>query len=144
MIIQKLAHYSIRTIDLNASRKFYENIMGMREGYRPPFKFPGIWFYLNEDESDFGVVHIIGIDQNDPSGLQEYLGDKNDLEGTGTVDHIAFISIGLDQFYKRLKAENWTWIDRTVPSLGLHQVFVTDPSGVVIEMNFPATEATNI
>lgn len=144
MEIHKLAHYSIRTYDLDASRKFYQNIMGMREGYRPPFKFPGIWFYLGEDESDFGVVHIIGVDENDPNGLKEYLGDKTDLEGTGTVDHIAFISTGLKKFHETLRAENWTWTDRTVPSLGLHQVFVTDPSGVVIEMNFPADEAKDI
>jgi len=27
-----------------------------------------------------------------------------------------------------------------VPSLGLHQVFVEDPSGVTIELNYPAQE----
>jgi catechol 2,3-dioxygenase-like lactoylglutathione lyase family enzyme len=141
MPVQKLAHYSIRTTDLGKSRAFYVDVMGMREGYRPPFKFPGIWLYLGEDESDFGVVHIIGIDPDDPSGLLDYLGDGNSLEnGTGTVDHIAFLATDVDQFHQRLRDAGYTWRDRTVPSLGLHQVFVEDPSGVTIEMNFPASE----
>jgi hypothetical protein len=32
-------------------------------------------------------------------------------------------------------------VERTVPSLGLRQVFLTDPSGVTIELNYPAAEA---
>lgn len=141
MPIQKLAHYSIRTTDLDKSRRFYIDVMGMREGYRPPFKFPGAWLYLGEDEADFGVVHIIGIDPHDPSGLLEYLGDKDSLEnGSGSVDHIAFLATDVEQFHQRLRQAGYAWRDRSVPSLGLHQVFVEDPSGVTIEMNFPASE----
>ena len=32
--------------------------------------------------------------------------------------------------------------ERTVPDLGLHQVFLDDPNGVVIELNYPAAEKT--
>ncbi|WP_322048349.1 VOC family protein [Paraburkholderia sp. J67] len=142
MPVTKLAHYSIRTTDLERSRRFYTDILGFREGFRPPFKFPGIWLYNGADESDFGVVHIIGIDPNDPSGLHDYLGDKAlPASGTGTVDHIAFLATGLEDFWAALRAGGYEWKDRTVPSLGLHQVFVEDPSGVTIEMNFPAQEA---
>ncbi|WP_321960575.1 VOC family protein [Paraburkholderia sp. J7] len=142
MPITKLAHYSIRTADLEKSRQFYTQVLGFREGFRPPFKFPGIWLYNGEDESDFGVVHIIGVDADDPSGLAEYLGDKAlPVTGTGTVDHIAFLATGLEEFWAKLRTAGYEWRDRTVPSLGLHQVFVEDPSGVTIEMNFPAHEA---
>jgi catechol 2,3-dioxygenase-like lactoylglutathione lyase family enzyme len=143
MPIQKLAHYSIRTIDLDRSRQFYTQILGFREGYRPPFKFPGIWLYNSEDESDYGIVHIIGIDPNDPEGLLAYLGDKSAAEeaGTGTVDHIAFLATDLQGTHARLKRAGYQWKDRTVPSLGLHQVFIEDPSGVTIELNYPAEEA---
>ncbi|SAL04413.1 glyoxalase/bleomycin resistance protein/dioxygenase [Caballeronia calidae] len=141
MAVTKLAHYSIRTTDLEKSRQFYTQVLGFREGFRPPFNFPGIWLYNGSDESEFGVVHIIGIDPNDPSGLVDYLGDKGLPEtGTGTVDHIAFLATGLPDFWATLRREGWQWRDRTVPSLGLHQVFVEDPSGVTIEMNFPAHE----
>jgi catechol 2,3-dioxygenase-like lactoylglutathione lyase family enzyme len=141
MPVTKLAHYSIRTTDLDKSRRFYTQVLGFREGFRPPFNFPGIWLYNGSDESEFGVVHIIGIDPNDPNGLVEYLGDKALPEtGTGTVDHIAFLATGLLDFCATLRREGYEWRDRTVPSLGLHQVFVEDPSGVTIEMNFPAHE----
>ncbi|PMS38426.1 catechol 2,3-dioxygenase-like lactoylglutathione lyase family enzyme [Trinickia symbiotica] len=138
----KLAHYSIRTTDLAKSRQFYTRILGFREGFRPPFDFPGVWLYNGDDESEFGVVHIIGVDPSDHSGLHKYLGDKAlPASGTGTVDHIAFLATGLIEFHAKLRAAGFEWRDRTVPSLGLHQVFVEDPSGVTIELNFPAHEA---
>jgi len=143
MAIEKLAHYSIRTTDLEASRVFYTEVLGFRVGYRPPFDFPGIWLYLGEDEREYGTVHIIGIDPNDPEGLIAYLGDKSldSLTGTGSVDHIAFNATGLAGMRKTVAAKKLECRERTVPSLGLHQVFLTDPSGVTIELNYPAAEA---
>lgn len=143
MGVRKLGHYSIRTLDLDASRTFYTEVLGLKEGFRPPFKFPGIWLYLGNDEADFGVVHIIGIDRADPAGLREYLGDKSetDLVGTGAVDHMAFLVDGLRDMRERLAAAKLPFTERIVPSLGLYQVFVKDPSDVTIELNFPAEEA---
>ncbi len=141
MQVRKLAHYSIRSFDLEKSSQFYEKVLGFTPGYRPPFDFPGVWLYMGGDEQDFGTVHIIGIDPANPEGLKKYLGDKDiPLKGTGTVDHIAFLVTGLVEFSGVLKAEGIAWRDRTVPSLGLHQVFIEDPSGVTIELNFPASE----
>jgi hypothetical protein len=89
------------------------------------------------------VVHIIGIDRNDPQGLKEYLGDRDldTLSGTGTVDHLAFNATDLADMRGRLKRHNVAFRERSVPALGLHQVFFEDPSGVTIELNFPAAEA---
>jgi catechol 2,3-dioxygenase-like lactoylglutathione lyase family enzyme len=140
MQVRKLAHYSIRSFDLEKSSQFYEKVLGFTPGYRPPFD-SGVWLYMGGDEQDFGTVHIIGIDPANPEGLKKYLGDKDiPLKGTGTVDHIAFLVTGLVEFWGVLKAEGIAWRDRTVPSLGLHQVFIEDPSGVTIELNFPASE----
>lgn len=144
MGINKLAHYSIRTTDLEASRKFYTEILGFRVGFRPDFKFPGIWLYMSDDDDkEYGTVHIIGIDPNDPQGLIDYLGDKSldSLQGTGTVDHIAFTATDLVSMRRTLAARSLDFFERTVPSLGLHQLFLTDPSGVTIELNYPAAEA---
>jgi len=146
MGIRKLGHYSIRTGDLEASRAFYTDILGLREGYRPPFKFPGIWLYAGGDEADFGVVHIIGIDRNDAQGLKDYLGDRDEaaLHGTGAVDHVAFLATGLAAMRTRLDGAALAFTERTVPSLGLYQLFLTDPSGVTIEMNYPHDEARSL
>lgn len=143
MPINKLAHYSIRTTDLEASRRFYTEILGFRVGFRPPFQFPGLWLYMGDDEQEYGTVHIIGIDPNDPQGLIDYLGDKSpdSLQGTGTVDHIAFTATDLAGMRRNLAARGLSFRERTVPALGLHQLFLEDPSGVTIELNYPAAEA---
>jgi catechol 2,3-dioxygenase-like lactoylglutathione lyase family enzyme len=143
MGLARLGHYSIRTADLEASRRFYVEVMGLRVGFRPPFDFPGLWLYLGEDESDFGVVHLIGVEPGASEGLSSYLGERPaDAEtGTGPLDHIAFLANGWPDLKPRLAASGQTVVERTVPSLGLHQVFVTDPSGVTIELNYPSAEA---
>lgn len=143
MPIRKLAHYSVRTTDLEASRRFYTEVLGFKVGYRPDFDFPGHWLYLGGDEADFGVVHLIGIDPRDPQGLVDYLGDKAaaSLNGSGAVDHIALLATDLRGMRATLARASLACRERTVPDLGLHQVFVEDPSGVTIELNFPAAEA---
>jgi catechol 2,3-dioxygenase-like lactoylglutathione lyase family enzyme len=146
MPINKLAHFSVRTPDLPASKRFYTEVLGFHDGFRPPFKFPGIWLYRGGDEADFGVVHLIGIDKDDPSGLKDYLGDKaaESLRGSGAVDHLAFLATDLTGMHARLQQAGLEYRERTVPSLGLHQVFFEDPSGVTIELNFPAAEAQGL
>ena len=144
MPIGKLDHYSIRTLDVEASRRFYTDIMGFQVGFRPPFNFPGLWLYNDKPYPEsYGVVHIIGVDLNDPAGLKEYLGDRDldSLNGTGTVDHMAFAATGLADMRARLKQHKIEYRERTVPSLGIHQVFIEDPSQVTIELNYPASEA---
>ena len=138
-----LNHYSIRTLDLPACERFYCGLLGLQVGPRPDFPVPGLWLYAG----DPGVwanacVHIIGTDANDPEGLKQYLGDKDvsSLQGTGTIDHVAFFATGLTETLARLQAQGVTGRERTVPGLGLHQVFVDDPNGVVVELNFPAAE----
>ena len=143
MPIGKLDHFSIRTMDVEASRRFYTEVMGFQTGFRPPFKFPGLWMYNGSQYPETtGVVHIIGIDLNDPQGLKDYLGDRDldTLSGTGTVDHMAFTATGLTEMQLRLKQHGVAFRERTVPSLNLHQVFFEDPSGVTIELNYPAAE----
>ncbi|MBY4802785.1 VOC family protein [Burkholderia cepacia] len=145
MTVSRLAHYSIRTLDLERSCRFYVRVLGFKRGYRPPFDFPGAWLYKGGDESDYGTVHIIGVDPANPDGLAAYLGDKAlPASGTGTVDHIAFLATGVEAMWDTLRAEHVAWRDRTVPSLGLHQVFIEDPSGVTIELNFPAAEVAGL
>lgn len=146
MPVGKLDHYSIRTLDIEASRRFYTEVMEFQTGFRPPFNFPGLWFYNSAPYPEScGVVHIIGIDPNDPQGLKDYLGERDleTLKGTGTVDHMAFNATGLDDMLARLKRHGIAYRERSVPLLELHQVFFEDPSGVTIELNFPGAEAQN-
>ena len=138
-----LNHYSIRTTDLAACERFYCGLLGLTVGPRPPFAFPGLWLYQGDTAVwANAAVHIIGIDPNDPVGLKQYLGDRDisSLQGTGSIDHVAFFATGLADTLARLQAHGTATRERTVPLLGLHQVFVDDPNGVVVELNFPAAE----
>lgn len=138
-----LNHFSIRTTDLAASRRFYAEVLGLTVGPRPDFPFPGAWMYRG-DHGDVAnaVVHIIGIDRNDPKGLEQYLGGREEaaLAGSGAVDHIAFFAEGLAEMLAHLGALRVAYRERTVPSIGLHQLFLDDPCGIVIELNYPAAE----
>ena len=144
MPVGRLDHYSIRTLDIEASRRFYTEVMGFEVGFRPQFDFPGLWLYNGARYPEsYGVVHIIGVDLNNPEGLKEYLGDRDlaTRNGTGTVDHMAFAATGLTDMRQRLQRLGIPHRERTVPALGLHQVFFEDPSTVTIELNYPAAEA---
>ncbi len=138
-----LNHYSIRTTDLAATRDFYTQVLGLSDGPRPPFPFPGIWMYNgSHDQVANAVVHIIGMDKNDPEGLKQYLGDRDvsTLHGTGAVDHIAFFATGLADMLVHLGTIGVPYRERTTPSVGLHQLFLDDPCGLVVELNYPQAE----
>ncbi len=142
-MIESLNHFSIRTTDLEATRRFYEDVLGLKVGPRPDFPFPGLWIYSGDTSKPYNaVVHIIGIDRDDPSGLKAYLGDREEqsLHGSGALDHIAFFASGLAEMQQHLQGLGIEPRSRTVPSLGLHQLFLDDPNGIVIELNYPANE----
>jgi catechol 2,3-dioxygenase-like lactoylglutathione lyase family enzyme len=138
-----LNHFSIRTTDMESTRIFYEAALGLTVGPRPAFPFPGIWLY-NGSHADVAnaMVHVIGMDLNDPEGLKQYLGDRDisSLKGSGAVDHIALFDTGLQTKLESLAKLGIAVRERTVPSIGLHQLFLDDPNGVVIELNYPAAE----
>ncbi|MDB5822984.1 MAG: hypothetical protein JWR21_1688 [Herminiimonas sp.] len=138
-----LNHFSIRTVDLDACKTFYETVLGLTVGPRPEFPFPGLWMYTGDHgHYSNATVHIIGIDRKAPAGLQGYLGDRNEaeLKGTGTIDHIAFFADGLPKMISHLKQLGIAFRERMVPGLGLYQIFLDDPNGVVVELNYPAEE----
>ena len=138
-----LNHFSIRTTDLDATRVFYETVLGLTVGPRPAFPFPGLWLYNGDHaHTSNAMVHVIGIDKNDPEGLKRYLGDRDvsSLHGTGSVDHIALMATGLEGMLAHLARIGVGCRERTVPSIGLHQLFLDDPCGLVIELNYPAEE----
>ena len=144
MPVERLDHYTIRTSDIEASRHFYTTVMGFKVGPRPPFNFPGLWLYAGEPAAGSnGVVHIIGVDSTDREGVEDSLDDEEPASqsGTGSVDHIAFAATGLADMRRRCEKLAVATRERTVPALGLHQLFLEDPNGVTIELNYPASEA---
>ena len=138
-----LNHFSIRSLETEKTIEFFEKLIGLKVGPRPDFPFPGVWLY-NGDQGSWAnaVVHLVAIDKNNPNGLKQYLGERDPktLIGSGAVDHIAFFAEGLEEKITLLKELKIPYRERTVPVIKLHQIFLDDPNGIVIELNYPAAE----
>ena len=133
MTIGRLDHYSIRTTKLDETRRFYSEVVGLRDGYRPNFDFPGAWLYIGEQ----AVVHIVGIDKDNPQALLDYLGKEAvDSDNTGSIDHVAFVATDFDGTAQRMRKMGVPYRERGLPSFNLRQMFLEDPNGVTIELNF--------
>jgi catechol 2,3-dioxygenase-like lactoylglutathione lyase family enzyme len=126
MSVGQLDHFNIRTRDLAATVNFYENIMGLEKGPRPNFAFPGAWMY-SEGKA---VVHIVDISKT----------DEPQKPDSGVVHHVAFVSRGLDGMRERLQSKGMPFDARQVPGGDLWQIFVNDPNGVMIELNYEAAK----
>ena len=61
--------------------------------------------------------------------------------GTGVIDHIGFRTTGLQEMIDHLKKHNIEFKERQVDDQGLYQLFLFDPNGVKIELNFANAEA---
>jgi catechol 2,3-dioxygenase-like lactoylglutathione lyase family enzyme len=139
MPLRTLDHCSIRTVKLEESREFYTDALGMADGARPDFPFPGYWLYVD----GHAVVHLVGVDPDDSSGLEEYLGgdiDPGALDGSGSFDHIAFRATDAPALIERLKKNNIPYRERQVPNMDVYQLFVEDPNGITVELNYFGSE----
>ena len=123
MAITALNHVNIVTGDLEATRRFYSDVIGLTDGDRPSFQFPGAWLYCGDE----AVIHLVGVD------------DQPD-EGTGTIDHVAFEAKGIDDMIELLEGRGVPFHVRDVPGREIRQVFLHDPNGVKIELNFRGAE----
>jgi catechol 2,3-dioxygenase-like lactoylglutathione lyase family enzyme len=131
MSIQQLDHFTIRTAKVDETAAFYRDALGLDEGWRPGFPFPGKWLYSGERP----LLHIASLSSNN-SSLNAYLGGANNGEGTGALDHIALRCTDLYSHQQRLLKLGMRFSERVVPDLSEHQVFVVDPNGIKVELIF--------
>jgi catechol 2,3-dioxygenase-like lactoylglutathione lyase family enzyme len=131
MPLQSLQHFLVRAQDLEATKNFYVDVLGLAVGPRPPFTFPGYWLYLGETP----CVHLASARAS--AGQTDYLGAGQAGDGgTGALDHLAFICDGLEAMVANLERRGIPMRRRIVPEQRVHQIFVQDPDGVTLELNF--------
>lgn len=130
MPLDRLDHYFVYASDLERSRRFYGDVLGLHQGPRPQFDFPGHWFYLE----DRPVVHLGNTEF--AGGYVAADGTRTTSGSTGPVDHIAFRGSDIDDFIGRFEKLAVDYQRREVPDFKLSQLFVKDPDGVTIELNF--------
>jgi catechol 2,3-dioxygenase-like lactoylglutathione lyase family enzyme len=132
MPLTKMEHYLVLTDDIEASKDFYCRVLGMMEGFRPPLDFPGYWLYL----ADIPCIHIADWDSYAHYSNQVGIPVSKRAPGTGPLDHIAFNGTAYEELTERLNACGVMYEQNIVPGVGVRQVFLNDPNGVKIELNF--------
>ena len=127
MALTELNHVNLRTARLAAMRRFYCDVLGLRDGPRPPFPFPGAWLYLGDQP----VVHLIEIGETlttrDPS-----------------LEHFAFNAEDMADFITHLKQQGVSYEISVVPEFNIHQVNIFDPDDNHLHIDFSADDAAQL
>jgi catechol 2,3-dioxygenase-like lactoylglutathione lyase family enzyme len=138
MPLQHLEHFLIQTEDLESTKDWFVDVLGMKVGPAPDFKFPVYWLYLGDTD----VLHLTHGGAKASANRLKYLGQESTAtRGSGVVDHVAFRATGLIDMIDRFEKKGIAFRERRVDNQGLYQLFLIDPNGVKIELNFEAAEA---
>ena len=132
MPVADINHYLVRTMDIDATRDFYVDVLGFEETPRPNFPFPGYW--LGIDGTALVHVALHGVDNSE----LYYIGSPADAatDNTGSIDHVAFVATDPEAMINRFSELGVNYRPRFLPESELYQLFVQDPNGVMIELNF--------
>jgi len=123
MAISAMNHFTVLTDDVPRTVDFYCNLLGLSEGERPSLGFPGAWLYAGGS----AILHIVG-------------GQSRDQLKPGVIDHIAFSAKGLSEMLATLVTYDIEHTCRRQTGTGLWQVFMFDPNGARVELDFAADE----
>ena len=116
-------HFTILTDNVQETVRFYHDLLGLTEGPRPAFDFPGAWLYQGGQP----ILHVVG-------------GRSRDELRSGVIDHMAFSAVDLSDTLARLAARNIAHACRRQVGSGVWQVFFFDPNGARVELDFAADE----
>ncbi len=117
-MIAGLDHITIASAKLGETRRFFVDVIGLKDGDRPDVPVPGYWLYFNERP----VVHLVGIEE--PRAAKSAL------------DHFAFAIANVDAAKARLDACGVRYKENGLDNGSVRQLVVKDPNGVTIELNW--------
>lgn len=120
MPVAAFQHVNTRSANVERTKDFYA-LLGLRVGDRPPFASRGYWMYLG----DHPVLHLV----------QRRDGEAHP-EGSGNLDHVAFQATDLDGTRRLLTEAGLSFREAVVPRDNTVQIFVRDPDGIQVELNF--------
>jgi catechol 2,3-dioxygenase-like lactoylglutathione lyase family enzyme len=124
----KLDHVNVRTGRLEEMRKWYADVLGLKDGWRPPFPFPGAWLYAGDDP----IVHLVGVESTP-------VADEDDIR----LEHFALKGDDLEALRGRIKAANLECHDVRVPGTDILQLNIYDPDGNHIHIDFRVPEGAD-
>ncbi|HEY4635515.1 MAG TPA: VOC family protein [Rhodospirillales bacterium] len=137
MPLAYMEHFLLQTEDIEATKDWYVKVLGFRAGPAPDFKFPVYWLYLGDRD----VLHITTGGKDVSENRKKYVGQESQAtSGSGVIDHVAFRATGLTEMIDHLKKHKIEFKERQVNDQGLYQLFLLDPNGVKVELNFDNAE----
>lgn len=115
----RLDHVNLHVVDGPRMVAFFEQVIGAKEGFRPPFDFPGHWVYVDGAPA----IHLTVVQRKaDPP--------------EGIVNHIAFGVYDFDETKARIEASGYRYRLSGIPESEIGQFFVTGPEGLLLEVQF--------
>lgn len=124
MTTHSLNHVNLRAPRalLDELKKFYCDVVGLHEGFRPAFSGFGYWLYAQES----ALIHLY------EAGADE---DRKTHVVT-TADHFAFNCSHLAEVEETLLRHGVIYQKDVVPLTDQVQLFIQDPAGNKVELNF--------
>ncbi|MGE0799993.1 MAG: VOC family protein [Lautropia sp.] len=124
MPIERIDHVNVAAADLDTTRRFYRDVLGLSDGPRPPFQRPGAWMYLHGHPA----VHIS-------------TGRIPKTRKSDAINHVAFAATGLVAMRETLRDRGLDFLEVGVPDAEQLQIFLHDPDGNEIELIYSGDEA---
>ena len=122
MAVSGMNHFNVLTDDVDKTRTFYRDIIGLSEGDRPPLGFDGAWFYAGGR----AILHVSKVKALPPAGV---------------IDHMAFSASDLKGTVARMKQHGVEHVVRQQVGTRIWQLFCHDPMGAKVELDFDPSEA---
>ena len=137
MPIVEWDHYTVRSKDAAASWAFYEQALGLNVRRREGFAVPAFIVSIGDRE----VVHVFQASP-EMEAIFARMPSSDALDGwnTGRLHHVEFWATDLESMRTRLASNGIAVLERTLPDK--HQVHMSDPDGIQVNLNFPLSEVT--
>ena len=122
-MITRLHHAAVCVTDIARSKRFYAEVLGLREVPRPDFGFPGAWYEFGDGSQLHLIVHDTPLA----------------LRGTTAIDtrdgHLALRVDSYEATLAHLKRQGVDHIAQWDNKTPWAQIYVTDPDGNIVELN---------
>jgi catechol 2,3-dioxygenase-like lactoylglutathione lyase family enzyme len=110
-------------------KDFYVGVVGLEEGWRPPFSSTGHWLYL-------GVVPVVHLVEDETVERSASRGTREPV-----IDHVSFSCTDLRSFEAQLAARRVAFRRTGVAGTPIVQLNFLDPAGNGVELQFADSEA---
>jgi len=121
MQILQLNHVALHVRDVNASTRFYRDVLHLTVMPRPDFSFPGAWLEIQPPANGQPAyeLHLIGLHAE---------------QVTGAGYHWALRVASITEAASTLQQHNWPFSGPNTRPDGAKQIFLKDPDGHVVEL----------